>query len=185
MDPSNLIKRMLRGERSAFEDIMRWYAPDVLRLAFFLLQDRHEAEDVLQDSLLKMVQRMKSGSFFARNGSIKSFLLTCARNCCIDRLRKKGNFSSSEEELALLESFPDPADHPGTKEQARLMQNRLNWALSQLSIRQRTILILFELNGEGYEEIAKTLNMSMEAVRKSLYRSRQILRSLLTPYRGE
>jgi RNA polymerase sigma-70 factor (ECF subfamily) len=185
MDSTDVVSRMLRGERSAFEDVMRWYAPDVLRLAYLLLQDRDEAEDVLQESLLKMIQRLKSGTFHTRNGSIKGFLLTCARNLCIDRLRKKVNFTSSEEELVLLESIPDPGDHPGSKEQSQILQDRLDWALSQLSVQQRTILILFELNGDRYEEIAKALHISMETVRKSLYRTRQRLRALLTPYRGE
>ncbi len=179
------IQRMRAGDPYAFEDIVSWYAPGVLRLAYLLLQDRQEAEDVLQEALLKLVNKIKDGSFQNRNGSVQGFLLTCARNLCIDLLRKRSRFSSLDEFEAAADAVPDPQQSAWTRLRDDDLYTQLDWALSTLSTQQRTILVLYEVNGESYEKIARTLNIRIETVRKSLYRTRKKLRELLEPCRGE
>ena len=182
--PSDLVTRMLHGDHTAFEDVITWYAEEVLRLSYWLLRDRQEAEDVLQESLLSLARLVKAGKLRKSNGSIKGFLLRCARNLCIDRLRKKPAFSSIDEEDAVSESQLQVNDLPSRAVETSRFYAELEKSLDKLSDRQRTIFILYELNGESYQEIAETLRVSIEYVRKNLYRARRKLETDLAPFRG-
>lgn len=173
------------SDRHSFEDIVSKYAQDVLRLAYLLLQDRDEAEDVLQESLLKLVKRISQNHFQNRNGSIRAFLLTCARNHCIDILRKRNRHVFLEDNESLMESTPDAGLNPLSRLKEKDLHQQLDWALSILSIKQRTILVLFEVHNDSYEDIALSLNITVESVRKNLYRTRKKLRAILESSRGE
>ena len=177
--------RINLSNRTCFEDIVSKYAQDVLRLAYLLLQDRDEAEDVLQESLLKLVKRISQNHFQNRNGSIRAFLLTCARNLCIDLLRKRNRTVFLEDNEALLESTPDTRLNPLNVLKEKDLHQQLDLALSTLSVKQRTILALFEVHNDSYEDIALSLNITVESVRKTLYRARKKLRAILEYSRGE
>ena len=180
----DLIERMFSGDTSSFNDILLWYAEDVLRLAWFLLHDREEAEDILQETMLTLVRLVKEKKIRSANGSIKGLLLRCTRNLCIDRLRKKMTFYSlDDEENPAITSVSDLNTPERAAEQSRLF-TALDHGLSDLSDIQRTILILFELNGESYQQIADSLQLPLENVRKYLYRARKKLETYLAPYRG-
>ena len=180
----DLISRMAAGDTSSFNDILLWYADDVLRLAWFLLHDRHEAEDILQEAMLKLVLMVKEGKIRTANGSIKGLLLRCTRNLCIDRLRKKIAFYSLDDEENSVAATISDLHTPETVAEQSNLHAAIEQGLSNLSDIQRTILILFELNGESYQDIADTLNISIENVRKNIYRARKQLEPYLAPYRG-
>lgn len=179
----DLIRRIQNGDPSGFDDVIAWYADDVLRLSVLILRDPDEAEDVLQESILKLVRLVREKKLRESNGSIKGFLVRCARNLCIDRLRKAKRLSSFDEEAHADVHVQDRNTPDRAMESARL-QTAFDEALAQLSDTQRTILVLRELNGESYDEIARALHVSVECVRKSLYRARRRLRTLLSHFRG-
>ncbi|MFH1738743.1 MAG: RNA polymerase sigma factor [bacterium] len=181
--PSDLTRRMLRGDRTSFDDVVSWYSGDILCLCYALLWDRDEAQDVLQEAMLRLVRMVKERRFRGSNGSVKGFLMTAARNCCIDRLRRKREFRSIDEDdpftpPQLRETFtPDIA-----ADESRF-QCAFEQALSHLTDAQRTVLVLHELNGESQQAIAKSLNISVDSVKIRLCRARRKLRILLEPYR--
>ena len=178
------IQRIQNGDASVFDDVVTWYAEDVLRLCTLILRDRHEAEDVLQESILRLVRLAREGKLRDANGSIKGFLLRCARNLCIDRLRRAKRLSPIEEDATSGGVHMQTIDPPDIAMETSRLQSAFDEALARLPGMQRTILVLKELNGESYGEIAQALDISIECVRKSLYRSRQKLRETLAPYRG-
>ena len=106
MNPSadDLITRIQTNDPACFKDIVSWYAADVLRLAYFLLQNRSEAEDVFQEAAIRLIRQARNGALRAQNGSIKGFLMKCARNICIDRLRKQKRLPVRNEGHAQIES---------------------------------------------------------------------------------
>ncbi len=181
---SNLIQRIQKGDPSGFDDVIAWYADDVLRLSILILRDRHEAEDVLQESILRLVHLVREGKLRGENGSIKGFLLRCARNLYIDRLRRTKRLSPIGEDDVSDGIHLQDIDTPAAATENSRLQSAFDEALAQLSDTQRTILVLKELNGESYGEIAQALHISIECVRKSLYRARRKLREILAPYRG-
>ena len=69
--PSDFIQRMRKGDRTSFDDVITWYADDVLRLSYLLLRDKEEAEDVLQETMLSLVRLVKEEKLHKSNGSIK------------------------------------------------------------------------------------------------------------------
>jgi len=179
--PARMTQRLLAGDPTSFDDIVAWYAGDVLRLACLLLKNPEEAKDVLQEALIRLARVVKAGQFRTSNGSIKGFLLTAARNLCLDRLRSRIRFQS-------LEDVPDwqpPLLERVTPD--RLMdetrfQEAFEQALNRLTDTQRTILVLRDLQGESYGEIAHSLNLTVNAVTTHLCRARRTLRRLLAPF---
>lgn len=182
---STLIERLQQGESASFDDVVAWYSGDVLRLCYLMLWNREEALDTLQDTLLRFIQRVKNGQFAGRNGSVKGFLLICARNLCIDRLRKRKRFL-----LSLDETSEDYEDHqtiptPGRVAEESQFQDAFEQALSHLNDSQRAILVLFDIQGDSYAEIAQNLNISIVKVKSDLHRARRKLRQLLEPFGEE
>jgi RNA polymerase sigma-70 factor (ECF subfamily) len=185
MNASNdsLIQRLIAGSASAFDDVVAWYCDDVLRLCYFLLRDKHEAEDVVQEAMLRLVQKIKTKGLRAQNGSIQGFLTRCARNLCIDRLRKSKRMRNIQYENEDYNEWLSHSNTPDKHTEHTRLQTAFDHALNQLPEQHRIILVLFELNGESYKEIAATLNISVETVKKNLYRARKIIREELAPYR--
>ncbi len=181
MDSPDLIERLVSGDLSCFEDILALYAEDVLRLCVLLVRDEEEAKDILQETCLRFIHAAKKGRFKQSNGSIKGYLSVIARNLCIDRLRKKIDLYSFDEECLLRNTL----NHPQTPDQISSegeIQSMFQNALNQLNDAERTVLVLHDVNNESYTEIAKALNLNINNVRTRLWRAREKLRRILEPY---
>ncbi len=177
----DLIHRMLNNDPTSFQDILQWYAEDVLRLSFMLLRNSHDAQDILQESMLGLVNQVKQGKFRSANGSIKGFLLVTARNLCLNRLKRKIHFEILNEHEEHIHGSVIPSQVLENKE----FEGVIDQALDQLSPLQRIILVLHELQDESTQEIANELNLSVENVRMHLCRARKKMRAYLAPFIGE
>ncbi|MFH1738244.1 MAG: RNA polymerase sigma factor [bacterium] len=183
--PSNLVQRMLEGDRTCFDDIIRLYSGDVFRLSYSLLWNKEEAEDVLQEAMLRLVRSIKNGRFRGENGSIKGFLVTSARNLCIDRLRKRSlHYSRREEVRSFDETLREPR-MPDEEAHEAHVRSAFEDALQHLTDTQRTVLVLHDLNEESFEKIADALHLSVNGVRTHLCRARRKMRLLLAPFVDE
>ncbi|RJP19329.1 MAG: RNA polymerase sigma factor [Candidatus Omnitrophota bacterium] len=185
-DPRDLIQRLLRDDPTGFDDIITWYSADVMRLCYALLWDREEARDVLQETLFRLIDTVKQKRLRSSNGSIKGFLLTTARNLCIDKLRRKVNFASiDDEEEAIQDILPHETNAPDRALDEQRFQTAFSSALARLTDAQRTVMVLHELNGESQAEIAANLHLSPDCVKTHLYRARRAMRILLQPFLSE
>src|SRR5262245_58773850 len=141
-----------------------------------ILRDTEEARDVAQECLIRLWkhrERVEAGS------GCKNWLLRSAHNLCIDRLRRK----SSHPETPHEDNPIEPRDaKPGPERLAQSMQvgGRLERALMELDHRDRAIVLLREVEGLSYEEIAKTLGLKLGTLKATLHRSREKLRISLT-----
>lgn len=174
--------RLLQGYPAAFEEILRWYADDVIRLATFILNDPDEARDILQETMLKFVESVKKKRVHGNNGSIKSLIITIAKNLCINRLKKNQRFVEFPD--GNLDNLPDLIDPQTPRISAREMEfeEAFQEALGQLSPLQRTVLVLHELQQDSFQEIAQALGLSYECVKKNFYRGLKKMRVLLEPF---
>lgn len=157
------------------------YAEDVLRLSFLLTWDREEAKDILQETLLRLVRMIKEGKLKSQNGSLKGLLLQVARNLCIDHLRSKKNFISLDDigDWAFDPKMND--NRPDRVVERKDRECQFFRALKYLTDTQRTILVLHDYHHESYEEIARTLGLTVNNVRTHLWRARERLRQILQP----
>ncbi|MFH1738313.1 MAG: RNA polymerase sigma factor [bacterium] len=178
----NLVQRMLEGDSASFHDILDLYSGDVLRLCCALLWDDEEAKDVLQEAMFRLVRSVKRGRFRESDGSIKGFLMITARNLCVDRLKKRVDLRSLEEDES---STPTALCETHTPDRAA-DENRLrlvfDHALGELTDAQRAVLVLRDLKGENHRDIAEALHISVDSAKALLYRARRKMRFLLKPY---
>ncbi len=176
-----LAERMMRGDRSCYEEIVALYADDVYRLCYVLLWNREEAQDVLQEALLRLVRLVQQGRFRTADGSIRGFLMTAAKNLCLNRLRSRVNFYELEAVEPVSVEAADTMTPDRVADAARFAAEFDN-ALGRLPALQRAAWVLFAMNGESYADIAKALNVSVSNVRISLHRARRKMRLFLEQY---
>lgn len=140
-----------------------------------LLRDSEDAKDVAQECLVRLWhhrERVTPGP------GCRSWLLRSAHNLCVDRLRRR----SSRQEIARDEDAPDPTDvRPGPERLASSAEvgGRLESALLDLDHRDRAIVLLREVEGLSYEEIAELLDLKMGTLKATLHRAREKLRHAL------
>lgn len=139
----------------------------LFRLALRITFDRAEAEDVVQDTMIRVWDKRDEWVQF---GSVEAYCLTVAKNLAIDRSQKKeaGNVSLTPE----MEEKADacgPYDRLVNDERLSIIHRLID----RLPEKQRLIMQLRDIEGESYKEIAKVLNLTEEQVKVNLFRARQ------------
>jgi RNA polymerase sigma factor (sigma-70 family) len=151
---------------TALELLYRRHAPDVYRYAYGLLRNRDDAEDAVQTTFLNAHRAFEKG---VRPDDARPWLIRIARNVCREGFRRAGRRPL---EVALQDGIP--AAEPGGPS-----AEEIGRALSQLSLNQRAVLVMRELEGRKYSEIAASLGLSVSAVEALLFRARRALREQL------
>ncbi len=138
------------------------------RLAFRITLDSAEAEDVVQETMIRVWDKRDEWSRFE---SVEAFCLTVARNIAIDRSRLKE--AQHEELTPESQDTPDGASNPlerlVSEEQIALVRKLVNG----LAERQRSIMLLRDVEGKSYKEIAEILQLTEAQVKVELFRARQ------------
>lgn len=173
-----LLERFARGDQSAAREIVARHARRVLALATRMLNDAAEAEDVVQEAMLR-VWRI-APDWEAGKAQFSTWLHRVALNLCYDRLRKRRTVD--------LDSAPEPED-PTPSAQARMEEREgggaLRAALQTLPERQRAAILLRHFEERSNPEIAEALSVSVEAVESLLARARRALKAALEGRRDE
>ena len=171
---AELLARFSKGDRAAALALTSRLAPVVFAQAFRMLGDRAEAEDVTQESLLRLWKA--APGWDATRAKITTWLYRVTSNLCIDCLRKSNRNSGDE--------VPEVADEtPGIdlKLQATARAQALQHALQTLPDRQRQALILRHIEDLSNPEISDIMEISVEAVESLVSRGRRALASTLAP----
>ena len=161
-------------ERLRFEQCVLPHLDAAFNLARWLLRDRWKAEDATQEAMLRAFRFF--GGF--RAGDPRAWLLQIVRNCCYTRLQK----DRPEEELAQFdeESFPSADLTPEALALAIHDRERVTRALESLPAHFREVLVLRELEGCSYKEIAAITSRPIGTVMSALARARRQLREALS-----
>lgn len=137
------------------------------RLALRITMDCAEAEDVVQDTMLRVWNRREE---WATLESVEAYCLTVARNLAIDRSQKMENRNVElTVEVHEMADRQTPFDQLARDEQMQLIHRLVN----ELPEKQRTIVQLRDVEGKGYKEIAAILQITEEQVKVNLFRARQ------------
>jgi RNA polymerase sigma factor (sigma-70 family) len=155
-------------DEHAFERLYRRHSPDVYRFALALLRDPSDAEDVTQTTFLNAFRAYGRGE---RPRSARSWLIAIAHNICRQRFRQAARRPHEVALDAELVEGAVPETTPSAEDIRR--------ALGQLAFNQRSALVMRELEGRSYEEIAEALGLTTSAVETLLFRARRAVREQL------
>lgn len=160
-------------ERERFEVCVLPHLDAAFNLARWLLRDRRDAEDVAQESMLRAYRFF--GTF--RAGDARAWLLQIVRNCCYDWLQK--NRPAELQDELQEETLPSKELSPEATVLANQDRDRLTCALETLAPHFREFLVLRELEGCSYKEIAAITSRPIGSIMSGLARARQQLRAAL------
>ena len=177
-----LLEAAQRGDQAALTELINRYSPNIYRFGMKMCRHEHDAEEVVQDTLLAAAKNL---SDFRGQSSLSTWLYTIARSFCIKRRRKNVGEPSALEPLHELraEGVPQLIDARAPDEQAaaREIENELERAIDALEPMYREVLILRDVEGLTAPEVGKVLGLSIEAVKSRLHRARAQVRDQLAP----
>lgn len=139
----------------------------LFRLALRITFDRAEAEDVVQETLIRVWNKREEWTQF---GSMEAYCLTVARNLAIDRSERK---DAQTVELTPDMEQPSDASSPYEKLVTKERMTLIHRLMNGLPEKQRMIMHLRDIEGKSYKEIASVLNLTEEQVKVNLFRARQ------------
>lgn len=171
---SRIIDRARRGDQDAFAELVIRYKGLVFRHAFGMLGDRGEAEDAAQEIFIKAYLAL---SKLDDVHAFSSWLMRIASNLCKDKLKQRTKAIEAKE--ILEDTIPD--DAAGDPNLKLSMQE----ALARLSVDHREILLLHDVQGFRYEEIAELTGIPIGTVKSRLFSARMSLRKIWNKGEGE
>jgi RNA polymerase sigma-70 factor (ECF subfamily) len=182
-DPdAELVARWLSGDQTAFERLVRNHEQSVFRLMFRMLGNREEAEDASQEAFLSL---HRHGRRFRREARFSTFLYRVAANAALNRRRSLGRARRRTQELALHQAagadLPATPRNPEDAAQGGEVQLQVQTALDELPEDLRVAVVLYDIEGQSYKEIAEILEIPEGTVKSRIHRARQGLRELLHP----
>lgn len=177
MDDRGLVSLAQQGDGEAFALLVQRHQKMVYNLALGKTGSHHDAEEITQNAFLKAWQGLPQ---FQGKAAFSSWLYRLTLNAATDFLRQRGRHakvvSLSDPDLPPI---PDQSPTPEERSAAEADRQALWQAIEALPEQQRTILLLREIDGLSYKEIALALDLEEGTVRSRLSRSRKVLRKLL------
>lgn len=182
LEEATVVGRAQDGDLAAFELIVRRYQGPVFRLAYRMLGDRGEAEDVVQDCLVLVWRKLPTLTDVV---AFRRWIYQLATRRCLSVLRTRTRRATDATDADALErDLPvDDADDPARMAQYAAQLRGLDTFLRQLPDEQRACWVLRELHDLTYTEIAFAMNLPVSTVRGRLARARQNLTEGMSAWR--
>jgi len=173
------------GDNNSLSEIVNAYSPNIYSLSLKFMRNKHDAEDVLQETFLKMLNSIPK---FEGRSTLYSWLYRIATNTALEKLRKK-----YPEQFEIELDTVDYHEHSGRKSfelpyfDEKDLDNsdlkiELNSAIKKLNAKLRIVFILRDIEGNSVKETAKILNLSEANVKVRLMRARMFLKENLEDY---
>jgi len=187
-----LIRSAQQGDRDAFEELVRRYDQDVLRLALQITRRPEDAHDLYQEAFLKVYRNLDRFRFEC---SFYTWLYRVVTNVCLDHLRRRSSrpedqapespapASAADEDFFDRQAHPSPHSNPERALMGKELGRRISLAMERLSARERLVFELKHFQGLRLRVIGEMLGTTEETVKNSLFRATRKLRSNLEAYR--
>lgn len=182
---ATVIARVRAGDRDAYRVLVERHSRIVFRLAYRLVQNETDAEDVVQETFMRAYQHLDR---FDMAANFSTWLYRIASNYALDLLRARQRQAkqpevteeSGEDFLTATVAHPGPA--PDRLLLSREVEQRVQAALKTLTDQERTAFVLRHFEGQSIEEIGSALGASGNATKQSIFRAVQKLRRALEPF---
>ncbi len=172
------------GDPMAFRQLVERHSRGVFRLAFRITGNEQDAEDVVQDTFLKLHRNFEK---FEDRSALGTWLYRIATNCALDLIRgRKRHLQNREPEdeqgMAAVDKLSSEAPSPDRLTLSAELRERVAAALGRLSPAERAAFVLRHFEGQGIETIAATLGLRPGAAKNTIFRAVQKLRGELEVY---
>jgi RNA polymerase sigma-70 factor (ECF subfamily) len=181
------LKAAQRGEVTAFNTLIQAYQRQVFNVCYRTLGNPEDAADATQDALLNAFRAV--GSFNGPAAGLRSWLLRIAVNTCYDQLRRRQrkpsesldslHTSEDDQSPTLAERLNDPRPGPEQQSLGAETARHIQQAIDMLPPDQRTTVVLCDVQGLSYDEVAQIMSVELGTVKSRLSRARAQLRVLL------
>lgn len=179
---TELIKRAMAGDASAFNEVYLLSRDSVYSFAYRMLSESSFAEDITQETFIFLIEHPEK--YLQERGSLPAFLYGVARNRIMHHLRKQGKLLETSVEL--IDDYSEPKVETARDPLKVLLEEefmaKVEESLAVLPPLQREAIILRELQELSYEEIARISEENINTVKVRVYRARRTLADLLAPY---
>ncbi len=189
-EDDDLIREAQRGQRTAFDALVRRYDQSVLRLALHMLGNEQDAQDVHQEAFIKAYRHLGNFRFEC---SFYTWLYRIVTNLCLDQMRRRKSrredpatvLDSSGDEMDLMANVTDDRAmaNPARELDRRVMSLQINEALDKLTPRERTVFELKHYQGLKLRTIGEMLSTTEETAKNTLFRATRKLRANLAGVR--
>lgn len=174
-DDAHLVDRLRRGDPRAFEALVIAYQHRVFGVALRMLRNRAEAEEIAQEVFLRVHRAIDD---FRGEARLSTWLYTIASRLCLNRLASGERRAPREGEETLERLASGDADPADELERSEL-ETALHRAIAELPEERRIVVVLRDVEGLSYEEIAQALELELGTVRSRLHRARMDLKEKL------
>lgn len=189
LSDSLAVERTLAGERDAYRVLVERHSRNVYQLAYRMMGNRQDAEEVVQEAFLRGYQKLKQ---FAGNANFGTWVYRIAANHAIDLLRQRKVEDSRREtpraisedgqQTDLLGRISDPGPSPERLTGSSELAARMTQALGTLTPAERTAIVMRHWDGCAIEEIAAVLQSNANATKNTVFRAVAKLRKALKPF---
>ena len=182
LNEKDLIRKAKQGDMLAFEELILKHEKIVYNLALRMMNHSEDAKDISQEVFLKAYRSLSN---FDERSAFSTWIYRITHNTCIDEMRKrkgKQNYSLEEEleneEGSMQRQIADEGETPEESLLREEQKSEILQALDSLSEEHKAAIVLRDVKGLSYEEIAAQLNLSTKAVDNALQRVRRKLREV-------
>ncbi len=186
MDAGGAVERAQSGDSDAFRLLVEQHSRVIFRLAFRMTGNEQDAEDVVQETFLRAYRRLAD---YEARASFSTWLYRIASNYALDLIRMRKRHEEKRERASsenhdVLQSIPEAGPGPDRIVYGSQVKDRVNAALDELSVQERTAFVLRHFEGLSIDEIGRALGTGTNATKHSIFRAVQKLRRSLEPVVG-
>jgi RNA polymerase sigma-70 factor (ECF subfamily) len=174
---SAVVARVREGQDDAYRMLVEQHSRGLFRLAFRMTGNEQDAEDVVQETLLRAFRHMDR---YESRASLSTWLHRIAANCALDLIRRRKRRQEGEPPPEVAGGDPSPARLAYSNQVRECVAEAMNG----LSEQERTAFVLRHFEGESIENIGQALGLNVSAAKHSVFRAVQKLRRTLEPLVG-
>jgi len=180
----NLVEACKRGSEEAFEVLYRRYSAKVFAIALSITRRKEDALDIVQEAFTKVFRHLKN---FKGESSFYTWLYRITMNVCIDTARRRARVEGFEYTEKIIKGTEGEStnminNNPGEDLHRKELMEHLQNAIESLPSYHRQVIIMREIGGMSYEEIAKAMKVSKGTVMSRLFHARRKIREKMDRY---
>lgn len=181
IDEKELIRQAKSGNLKAYEEIIGLYEKKVFSTIYYMVKNDNEVEDIAQEVFIKIYKNLGN---FKEESSLYTWIYRITVNVCIDELKKRKKVVYLDEKIDTKDGevelqLPDDSKSPTDIAEDNDLKDRLEKCIKKLPESQRMMIILRDIKGFTYMEIAEIMKMNLGTVKSKINRARASLKELL------